>query len=245
LKITPLRTHKIKPAECSLLEVIDRYVSEVPESSILAITSKIVSTCQGRVLPAEGVDENALVSREADFYLPPGKYGFSLTLKNNILIPNAGIDQSNSAGGFILWPENVQQTANEVREHLAERFALQEFGVIITDSKTTPLRWGTTGIAIAYSGFRPLNSYVDKPDIFGARMRVTRANIMDGLAAAAVLVMGEGAEQTPLALIEDVPFVQFQSTPPTEEELEELKIPLEDDLYAPLLTAVRWLPRVR
>lgn len=37
---------------------------------------------------------------------------------------------------------------------------------------------------------------------------MTKANIRDGMAAA-VLVMGEADEQTPLAVIEHVPFVAF------------------------------------
>jgi len=63
---------------------------------------------------------------------------------------------------------------------------------------------------------------------------------MDGLAAAAVLVMGESNEQTPLAVIEDMPFVKFQARDPSKKELEELKITIQEDLYAPLLKAVKW-----
>jgi F420-0:gamma-glutamyl ligase len=39
---------------------------------------------------------------------------------------------------------------------------------------------------------------------------MTKVNVADALAAAAVLVMGEGSEQTPLVVIGDVPFVTFQ-----------------------------------
>ena len=52
--------------------------------------------------------------------------------------------------------------------------------------------------------------------------------------------MGEGSEQTPLAVISDIPFVHFQDRNPTEEELAELKISIEDDVYAPLLKAANW-----
>ena len=52
--------------------------------------------------------------------------------------------------------------------------------------------------------------------------------------------MGEGNEQTPLATIEDVPFVKFQSRNPTKNELNELNILFEDDLYAPLLKSINW-----
>jgi F420-0:gamma-glutamyl ligase len=64
--------------------------------------------------------------------------------------------------------------------------------------------------------------------------------VRDALAAAAVLVMGEGSEQTPLALIKDLPFIAFQDRDPSPEELAAAAIALEDDLYAPLLTRAPW-----
>lgn len=69
---------------------------------------------------------------------------------------------------------------------------------------------------------------------------MTQANVRDALGAAAVLVMGEGNEQTPLAIIEDLPFVTFQDRDPTEEELVALWISIADDLYAPLLMRAPW-----
>ena len=71
-------------------------------------------------------------------------------------------------------------------------------------------------------------------------MHAEKSNIADSLATAAVTVMGEGNEQQPLAIIEDLPFVAFQDRNPTAKELEELKIKLEDDVYASLLTSVTW-----
>jgi F420-0:gamma-glutamyl ligase len=71
-------------------------------------------------------------------------------------------------------------------------------------------------------------------------MEVTKANILDGLAAAAVAVMGEGSEQTPIAVIRDTPFVTFVERPPSEKEINDMRIPLELDLYAPILSSVSW-----
>jgi F420-0:gamma-glutamyl ligase len=168
-------------------------------------------------------------------------YGITLTITNNILIPSAGIDESNANGCYVLWPRDVQRTANQLRIHFKEKHRLHEVGVIITDSTTTPLRRGTTGISISHSGFSALNSYVDQPDIFDKPMRVTQANVGNGLASAAVVVMGEGSEQTPLAIINDTPFVAFQDRNPTNEELNALTISLDDDLYGPVLRAAPWL----
>ena len=242
MKVTTIRTEKITPFKISLFEVLDRNLKDFKEESVLAITSKIVSICEGRVVKIGKEDKNSLIKKEADWYLPRSlsKYNFILTIKNNILLPSAGIDESNSNGHFVMWPKDPQKTANQVRDYLINRFNLKKAGVIITDSKTTPLRWGTGGVAIAHSGFKGLNNYIGKPDIFGRTLLVTQANIMDALAVAAVLTMGEGKEQTPLAVIEELPFVQFQQRNPTQKELKDLRIEIEDDLYAPLLTKVNW-----
>ena len=167
-------------------------------------------------------------------------FDITLTIKNNILIPTAGIDESNGDGYYILWPSDPQKSANNIRKYLCERFSLKLVGVLVTDSKTTPLRWGTTGTSLAQSGFVALNNYIGKPDIFGRKLEVTKANIADGLAAAAVVVMGEGKEQTPLAIITEVPFVKFQMRNPTVEEIRKRTIAMKDDLYAPLLTSAMW-----
>jgi dihydrofolate synthase / folylpolyglutamate synthase len=93
---------------------------------------------------------------------------------------------------------------------------------------------------LAHSGFQAINDYRGTPDLFGRPLRMTKVNVVDALATAAVVVMGEGNEQTPLALIRDISFVAFQDRNPTEEELQGLHIELDDDLYAPLLTSVPW-----
>ena len=67
-----------------------------------------------------------------------------------------------------------------------------------------------------------------------------RSRYASGLAAAAVAVMGEGAEQTPLCVIDDRPFVRFRGRNPTAGELGYLRIPFEEDLFAPFLGSVPW-----
>jgi len=52
--------------------------------------------------------------------------------------------------------------------------------------------------------------------------------------------MGEGAEQTPLAVVEDITNIEFQDHTPTQEELNELKIDVKDDAFAPILTKAEW-----
>ncbi|MEK7076855.1 MAG: coenzyme F420-0:L-glutamate ligase [Patescibacteria group bacterium] len=242
MKITAIKTKKIVPNGDNLLAVLDAHLPPLRERTVVVITSKIAAICEGRVVRIGDAEKADLIAREADYYLPSeeSKYNITLAIKNGMLVPTAGIDESNGNGFYILWPEDPQRTANEARGHLSRKHSLTHLGVILTDSTTAPLRWGTRGVSIAASGIKPLNDYIGKPDIFGRELKVTKANIVDGLAAAAVAVMGEGDEQTPLAVIEDIPFVVFQGRNPTEAELQELRIAIEEDLYASLLRGAKW-----
>jgi F420-0:gamma-glutamyl ligase len=65
-----------------------------------------------------------------------------------------------------------------------------DLGVILTDSRCTPLRRGTTGISIGFYGFDALPDYRGRPEIFGRPLGVTLANQADAMEAAAVGLMG-------------------------------------------------------
>jgi dihydrofolate synthase / folylpolyglutamate synthase len=243
MHVTAIQTHKVIPGkDTDILAIIDSYLLKLSENTIVAITSKIVSICEGNFVDRKTVQRDDLIAKEADYYLPPtkSKYGFSLAIKNNLLVPSAGVDESNGNGYYILLPKNPQQSANSIRKYIREKHGIKNLGIVITDSTTRPLRWGVTGISLAYSGFAPLNDYIGTPDIFGRELHATKVNVADGLAAVAVLAMGEGKEQSPLAVITDVPFVHFTDEDPSEEELASLRITLEDDVYAPVLQAIEW-----
>lgn len=241
MKVTSIKTHKITPGE-DIFSVLDKYLPGIEERRVLAVTSKIVSICEGCIVKQDKVVKDELIKKEAQYFLPrhTNPYHVALTITRNNLVPSAGVDESNGNGYYILWPKNPQDSVSRIRQYLKKRFNLKNIGVIITDSKTTPFRWGVTGMAIAYSGFKPLKSYVGKPDLFGRLFQFEKLSIIDSLAAAAVLTMGEGSEQTPLSLIEDIPNIEFQDRNPTSKELDSLKITPEADLYAPLLTVVKW-----
>lgn len=240
--VTPLKTLRVEPRSITLTQLLDEYVQAVPEGSVLAISSKIVSLCEGRVVPTN-ISKDDLIKQESSFYLPAeySKYGFHFTITNNTLISAAGIDESNVGDNFVLWPSNAQQTANEVRQYLRQRFGLQQVGVVITDSTCSPMRLGTVGVSLAHSGFVALHSYVGEPDLFGRPFSMSRSNVAGGLAATATLAMGEGTEQTPLVLMSDMPFVSFENHDPTQQQLDELRVLLKDDLFAPFTQKAEWL----
>jgi len=242
MKATAVKTELITAGATALLPLLERVITELEEGSVIAITSKIVSLCEGNVIPLDQIDKEELVVRESDLYLPASvsKYGHHFTITNNTLIPMAGVDESNGNGHYILWPKDAQATVNHVRAWAKQKFGLSRIGAIITDSTCHPLRRGTNGIMLAYSGFRALNDYVGRPDLFGRPFTVSQADVAGGLAAAAVLQMGEGAEQTPIAVLTELPFVHFQDRDPTADDLATVIIPLDEDLFAPFLTSAHW-----
>lgn len=224
-----------------LFKILDESITALKEKSVVVIASNVVSICEGNVVKIGERDKEELIKEEAEYHLPPhNTYHIILAIKNSIIIPSAGIDESNTNGYYTLWPMDAQKTANKVSAYLKKRFGVKYVGVVIADSKTTPLRWGVTGVAIAHSGFAALNDYTGKPDLFGRKFMYEKANVADALAAYAVVVMGEGAEQTPVAVVEDVPFVEFQDRNPTGEEIEMLKISMDEDVYGEILRSVKW-----
>ncbi|MDO8474462.1 MAG: coenzyme F420-0:L-glutamate ligase [bacterium] len=243
MRVSPVKTRKIIPGrDRDIFEILDRYLPRLKECTVVAVTSKIVAICEGRTVLNTGQDKLDLAKKEANLYhvLPSRKYRMLLTIKNHRLGFTSGIDESNGNGIFILWPQDSQKSANQIRAHLAKRYGLQHVGIIITDTTSSPMLRGQRGQFLAHSGFAALNSYIGRPDIFGRKLKMTKAAVADALGTAAVLLMGEGDEQTPLAVIEDVPFVKFQKRNPTKAELKELNMELKDDLYAPVLKAIQW-----
>lgn len=238
--ITPIKTEKILPNQISLLKLLDTFIKKFPERSILVITSKVVSLCEGRAI---SLDENKekLIEQEATYYLPKKfrRFGASGTITHSAFIGAAGIDESNTSGYYLLLPKNSQKTADEVYHYLKKRFGVGEVGVIIVDSHSTPLRRGASGIALAYRGFVGLKDYRGQKDIFGRTFLMEQANIADPLAGASALVMGEGAEQTPLVVIKDTPGIIFHKNAPTNKELSTFFVDLKDDIFAPLFNLKR------
>lgn len=236
------KTHKISEKDTDITHVLDQYLPKIEENSVVAITSKIVAICEGRMVKTEMADKDTLIEQEAQYFLPreTNPYLVSLTVTRNNLVAGAGIDESNANGSYIFWPKNPQASCDKAREYLSEKYSIKNVGVIITDSRTTPFRWGVTAIALAHSGFNALKDYIGTKDLFGREFQFEKLNIADSLATSAALVMGEGSEQTPLSVITDIPFVEFQGRNPTTEEVDSLRIEMEADLYTPILKSVPW-----
>ncbi len=173
------------------------------EGRVLCVTSKIVSLAEGRIVNKAGVDKKDLIHKEADTYLADGPFNVSLTIKHGIMIPSAGIDESNAAGDFyILYPQEPFVSAQKLWAELKAHYGLKNFGIILTDSHTQPLRRGVVGIALSYWGFHGVQNLMGEKDLYGRELKFTLVHVADALAVSAVLNMGEAADACPLALVQ-------------------------------------------
>ena len=133
--VTPYKTKAVVAGD-SLEKILSTSLPKLEERTIVLITSKIVSICEGNIVKIDrGVDKGKIIRNESEYYIEDEKltrWGLTLTIKQNLLIANAGVDESNGNGNFVLWPKNIQKTTNTIWHHLRKKHNLKELGVIIT-----------------------------------------------------------------------------------------------------------------
>lgn len=225
MKIEVFKTRIYKEKE-DLSSFIFSYVKNVPDKSIIVVSSKLLALWRGTLAPLK--DKEKLIKQESRYYLKTALCYF--TIKNNMVMTNAGIDESNVQNKLLLLPKDLYKCADGLRKELKKKYKVKNLGLIITDSMILPLRSGVINVAVAYSGFKGVQNNIGKKDIFGRKLKTTLVNAADSLAAAAGFLMGEAAQKTPLALIENAPVIF------TEKSCKgEMKYPLKQDLYYPFL----------
>jgi len=201
---------------------------KIAESDIVVITSKAISYFEDRVMDLSWikVDEETkkiamrmnadekviqIALFEADEVITETPWVL-LTRKNGIYIANAGVDTSNVPEGFVsLWPKHPFESAKKIREKLINKYSLKKLAVIIIDSACTPGRNGTSAIAIGYAGISGYQSLKGTADLYNNTLQYSALNIVDSLATSANLLMGEGSEGKPLAVIRDYDWKQQET----------------------------------
>jgi coenzyme F420-0:L-glutamate ligase len=204
-----------------LSEALSRSNARLRTGDIIAISSKVVAISEGRIrglvrvrptLRAKNLARKysiptafaQIVLEEADRVLG-GVRGALLTIKNGDSTANAGVDRKNAPQqSVVLWPLNSDASAEDIRESIQSRLG-KKVGVVIVDSRVTPLRLGTVGLAIGCAGFQAVRDLRGTRDLSGRRIEITRHAIADGIAAAAHLVMGEADERTPFVVVRGAP----------------------------------------
>lgn len=229
-----------------LLSALESAGIELQDGDVLVIAQKVISKSEGRqvdlasVEPGKEAEEVAaatakdprlveLILRESQGIsrMAPGilivrhRLGFTSA--------NAGIDRSNvdqEADGehVLLLPLDPDRSAAEIGRVIQEQTGAN-IGVVISDSHGRPFRLGTTGVAIGVAGIPALWNRRGERDLYGYHLQHTDVGVGDEIAAAAGLLMGQGAEGLPAVLIRGL------ELPDEDGRARELVRPPEQDLY--------------
>lgn len=222
---------------------------QIQDGDIIIIASKIISIIEGNQISLSEITqirEEAnitaeksnldpcfveVVFREADEIIGAVP-GAILALKNNIIQANAGADRSNSGGDkfLIVLPEDPSQSADRIRQSIYSE-TNKKIGIIIADSKTHPLRRGTSGFALAVSGFVPIIDDRGSSDLYGHKMVITTRAIADNIVCGAEILMGESNQRIPLVLARGCKDMITFDDSDTESHNELMKISPEYCLY--------------
>ena len=222
--VIPIRTRIILPDDNFLDVVLESALNQgiqFANGDILGVSETPLGTTEGRVVNLSDIKVSKqaielaeqyelipeiaqLVLNEADEILG-GIPHVLLTIKNNTLMANAGVDKSNVPPGYAsLLPLDAKLSATRIRNEVKSRLGVN-IGVLIIDSRTQPLRMGNIGMALGVAGFKPIADDRGRKDLFGNELRITRRAVADNLASACTAVMGESNESIPAAIIRDAP----------------------------------------
>jgi coenzyme F420-0:L-glutamate ligase/coenzyme F420-1:gamma-L-glutamate ligase len=215
---------------------------------ILAITQKVVSKAEGRLVHLAQITPSAeaarlasesqkdarlveVILRESEEVLRVRPGLIIVRHRLGFVCANAGVDHSNVRGEggraedwVLMLPENPDASAERIRRRLEEAAGV-DLGVVILDSHGRAWRMGTVGVAIGVSGIPALLDLRGRPDLFGLRLQVTQVGIADELAAAVSVVTGQADEAIPAVHVRGFPY------PLRESSLAELIRPKDQDLF--------------
>jgi len=227
-----------------ICEAAEKQGTRIQEGDIIVITHIIVSRAEGNVVNLDSVvpsdfakafaqqfnKDPALVEvilRESRGIVRMGEGKLITETRHGLVCANSGVDQSNVPGerNVALLPKNPDRSAQEIRRKI-RRLTGKDVAIVISDTHGRPLREGEINIAIGVAGINPIRDRRREKDLFGYVLRVKRTAIADELSSAAELVIGQGNEGVPVAVIRGYPYPKSEMAKATD-----LIRPKEKDLF--------------
>ena len=227
LHIVPLQhVPEIRPglnlSEC-LRDAVRQSGFELETGDILAVTQKIVSKAEGRIVDLRSIEPSAqsaaiarrmskdprlveVVLRESRRIVRMRGEVLICETHHGFICANAGVDESNVEGAdtVTLLPEDPDRSARALACALG-------CGIIITDTFGRVWRDGLVDAAIGIGRVPAFIDFRGATDAYGHRLRVTLLAAADALAAAAGLAMGKTA-RTPAAMIRGFEWEDSENT---------------------------------
>src|SRR3989344_1170416 len=121
--VKPIKTRIFKEGE-NLTRFIFKHVPKMKEGSILVITSKIVALSEERTAALGTKKEKERLIRSESEVMTRSPYAW-ITLKDGILLSNAGVDESNANGRIIFLPKDSYRAAARVRAALVKKYRVR------------------------------------------------------------------------------------------------------------------------
>ncbi|MCV7077855.1 coenzyme F420-0:L-glutamate ligase [Mycobacterium szulgai] len=187
------------------------------DGDVVVVTSKVVSKCEGRLVPAPEDEEardqlrRKLVEDEAVRVL--ARKGRTLITESRLGLVQAaaGVDGSNvGRSELALLPVDPDASAAALRAGLRERLGVT-VAVLITDTMGRAWRNGQIDAAVGSSGLAVLHNYSGTVDRHGNELVVTEVAVADEIAAAADLVKGK-LTAMPVAVVRGLKLTDDGST---------------------------------
>ncbi|MFM7719461.1 MAG: coenzyme F420-0:L-glutamate ligase, partial [Actinomycetota bacterium] len=163
------------------------------DGDVVAVTQKIVSKAEGRVVPEGDLGRAGWVARETTRVVARRGDLVIAETRHGLVCANAGVDASNVAPGFLtLLPEDPDASAERIRDGLRRALGV-DLGVVVTDTFGRAWRDGVVNVAIGCAGLPALVDLRGTPDHAGRELEATVVALADEVAAASGLVMGKAA----------------------------------------------------
>lgn len=229
-----------------IVEVAIKNGLEIEDGDIIVVAQKILSKAENRVLrlkdvvPSKKAEDIAkvtgkspkfveLVLKETRNIIKASRETLLVEDKRGLICINAGIDKSNveGRGKFALLPENPDDSAKKCRMEI-KKLTGKNVAVVVCDTYSRPFRRGQVNFAIGMSGIKPFKDYRGKKDLFRQTLKVKNVAIVDEIAAAAELLMGQAQEAMPVVIFKGLNgIVEFCDKC----SIAELQISSEEDLF--------------
>ena len=139
------------------------------------------------------LDESVEVLTEAPFML--------VRNKNGHVCINAGIDASNVGGDRLLkLPEKPDFHAEKIGKAIEEK-TKKKISVIITDTNGRAFKEGQTNVAVGLYNIKAIRQWIGEKDLYGKVLEISEEAVVDEIAGAANLLMGEGGFGYPVVVV--------------------------------------------
>jgi coenzyme F420-0:L-glutamate ligase/coenzyme F420-1:gamma-L-glutamate ligase len=224
-----------------IVNAIRRQGLDLQDGDVVVVAQTIVSKAEGSVvdlrrvkpskfarLLAEKLEKDA---REVEVILQQSREIIRLRhvliarTEHGFVCANAGVDHSNAGPHRVtLLPRDPDASARRIREGI-KRALGKDVAVIVSDTQGRPFRLGAVGVAVGVAGMRPLLDLRGRRDLYGKELKATITSPADAIAAAAVALMGEADEGTPVVIVRGAIYERGKGS------ARELIMPRERDLF--------------